>query len=205
MRLGTWNMADHWSGAHREFLRLQACDVWLLTEVHPAVEIRGMSTFSTVAPMGSDKTLVAVFIRLPPDRGSRPHSATACAYVGGVRSLSSVLPWRTRGPSLVLAAREAAQRHAAFAKGPRFEVPEGVAECSGTQWLAGQRAPVAAEGLHRWLQQSTQRMFTARAMTRVARIKEISDSEIIIIFAHLRMANTSVGPNAVAVLKDSAR
>ena len=39
----------------------------------------------------------------------------------------------------------------------------------------------------------------------MARSNEIRDSEIIVIFAHLRMADTSVGPKAVAVLKDSAR
>ena len=48
-------------------------------------------------------------------------------------------------------------------------------------------------------------MFTARAMTRVARVKEIRASPIIIIFAHRLIAETSVGPKAVAVLNDSAR
>src|SRR3954447_26716267 len=50
-----------------------------------------------------------------------------------------------------------------------------------------------------------QRTFTARATTRVARTSEMSDSEIIISFAHLLRAETSVGPKAVAVLNDRAR
>ena len=49
------------------------------------------------------------------------------------------------------------------------------------------------------------RMFTARATTSVARVSEIRDSAITISFAHRLMADTSVGPNAIAVLNDSAR
>ena len=92
-------MAGNWSGNHREFLEREACDVWLLTEVHPSAAIRGMRAFSTVEPMGPDKTFAAVFGRLAPEGGIHPHRATACAYIGGVRYLSSVLPWRTCGPT----------------------------------------------------------------------------------------------------------
>ena len=48
-------------------------------------------------------------------------------------------------------------------------------------------------------------MLTARATTRVARAREIVASAIIISFAQGLMAETSAGPKAVAVLKDSAR
>jgi len=103
--------------------------------------------------------------------------------------------------SLVIAATMAVKVRAAFVM-PFLAIP------AAADWgvpPGGQHGVGAVEGSHRRLRRSTHRMFTARAITRVARINEISDSEIIVSFAHLRMADTSVGPKAVAVLKDSAR
>jgi hypothetical protein len=49
------------------------------------------------------------------------------------------------------------------------------------------------------------RMLIARAITRAARAKDTSDSKIIISLAQTRIADTSVGLNARAVLNDKTR
>jgi hypothetical protein len=49
------------------------------------------------------------------------------------------------------------------------------------------------------------RMFTARATTRVPTITEIAVSAIIMSFAHGFIAETSVGLNATAALKERYR
>jgi hypothetical protein len=48
-------------------------------------------------------------------------------------------------------------------------------------------------------------MFTARAITRIPTIIEIASSVIIMSFAHGFIAETSVGLNAIEVLKDRCR
>lgn len=49
------------------------------------------------------------------------------------------------------------------------------------------------------------RMFTARATTSIPTTREIDSSAIIMSFAHGLMAETSVGLNAIEVLKDRCR
>lgn len=92
-------MAGKWSPDHREFLDHGECDVWLLTEVHPETAISDMTSYPTVAEMQPHKSWAAVFSRVPPTRGMDPHRATASAFVGEVRFVSSVLPWRNCGTS----------------------------------------------------------------------------------------------------------
>ena len=48
-------------------------------------------------------------------------------------------------------------------------------------------------------------MLIARAITRAARAKDTSDSKIIVSLAQTRIADTSVGLNARAVLNDKTR
>lgn len=48
-------------------------------------------------------------------------------------------------------------------------------------------------------------MLTARAITRSAKSREIADSNAVRSFDQRLMGETSVGLNAVAVLKDSVR
>jgi hypothetical protein len=58
-----------------------------------------MTPYRTVATMQPHKSWAAVFSRIPPTEGADPHRATAGALVGGVRFVSSVLPWRSCGAS----------------------------------------------------------------------------------------------------------
>ena len=92
-------MAGKWSPGHREFLEDEMCDVWLLTEVHPEVQISEMTPYPTVANMQHQEAWAAVFSRVPATKGSHPHRASASAQIGAVRFVSSVLPWRSCGAS----------------------------------------------------------------------------------------------------------
>jgi hypothetical protein len=92
-------MAGKWSTEHQGRLEREECDVWLLTEVHDEAKISGMQPQYTNHPMGPHKSWAAIFSRLEPEKGPDPHFGTAAARVGGVRFLSSVLPWRSCGPS----------------------------------------------------------------------------------------------------------
>ncbi|WP_374971247.1 hypothetical protein [Terrabacter sp. BE26] len=99
MRIGTWNLAGRWSPPHLELLTREKCDVWLLAEVHPETAIPGMQMHRTTAPMGERKTWAAICSNadLSPAK-SEPHWATVAADIGGLTVISSVLPWRSRGP-----------------------------------------------------------------------------------------------------------
>ena len=99
MRIGTWNLAGQWSPRHLELLTREKCDVWLLTEVHPETSVPGMQMHRTSTPMGERKTWAAIFSNadLVPAE-SDPHWATAAAHIDGLTVISSVLPWRSRGP-----------------------------------------------------------------------------------------------------------
>lgn len=99
MRIGTWNLAGHWSTDHLELLSRQECDVLLLTEVHPEASLPGMHVHRTSQPMGELKTWAAIFskagsVLVEPD----PHWATVAVRIGDLTVISSVLPWRSRGP-----------------------------------------------------------------------------------------------------------
>ena len=99
MRIGTWNLAGGWSPRHRELLTREKCDVWLLTEVHPETSVSGMQMHRTSAPMGERKTWAAILSSadlIPVE--SDPHWATVAVHIGGLKVISSVLPWRSRGP-----------------------------------------------------------------------------------------------------------
>ena len=99
VRIGTWNLDGKWSPDHLELLTRQGCDAWLLTEVHPKVVIPSMKGHRTADLMGRGKTWAAVFSSEDPVIEHDPHRATAMAYIDGIRFMSSVLPWRSCGPS----------------------------------------------------------------------------------------------------------
>lgn len=99
MRIGTWNLAGRWSPRHLELLTRANCDVWLLTEVHPETSVPGMQMHRTSAPMGERKTWAAILSNadiIPAE--SDPHWASVTGHIGGLTVISSVLPWRSRGP-----------------------------------------------------------------------------------------------------------
>lgn len=92
-------MAGKWSPDHRALLEREQCDVWLLTEVHDEAKMSGMQAQRTKDPMGPHKSWAAIFSQREPEEYGIQHFGTAAAVVGGVRFLSSVLPWRSCGPS----------------------------------------------------------------------------------------------------------
>jgi endonuclease/exonuclease/phosphatase family metal-dependent hydrolase len=77
----------------------QDCDVWLLTEVHLQVAIPGMKGHRTNALMSPPKAWAAIFSKGDATIDPDPHRATAVARIDGFRFMSSVLPWRSCGPS----------------------------------------------------------------------------------------------------------
>lgn len=99
VRIGTWNLEGKWSPEHLALLDREACDVWLLTEVHIDAAVPGMQIHRTAELMGPRKTWAAIFSATDTDPQPDPHRATALAHIGGLRLMSSVLPWGSCGPS----------------------------------------------------------------------------------------------------------
>ncbi|WP_322937868.1 hypothetical protein [Nocardioides bizhenqiangii] len=97
MRIGTWNLDARWTSRHRDFLERLECDVLLLTEVPPEVDLRGMVGHHSSHKMAPGQSWAAVYApdlwRLPD-----PHPAAALAEVEGLRVCSSVLPWQGSRP-----------------------------------------------------------------------------------------------------------
>lgn len=99
VRIGTWNLAGQWSPEHLALLEQVGCDVWLLTEVHVNLSIPGMHLHRSVERMGPNKTWAAIASTSDIAPFADPHRASAAAEVAGSRFVSSVLPWRSCGPS----------------------------------------------------------------------------------------------------------
>jgi len=90
-------MDGKWSPAHQALLEQEACDLWLLTEVHVDARISDMGGHHTASLMGSKKTWAAIFSAAQATPFPDPHPASAMAEVEGIRFISSVLPWRGCG------------------------------------------------------------------------------------------------------------
>ena len=99
VRIGTWNLEGKWSPQHRELLEREGCDVWLLTEIHIDAAIAGMHVHRTGELMGPQKSWAAIFSTAALAAQPDPHRATALATIDGIEFMSSVLPWRSCGPS----------------------------------------------------------------------------------------------------------
>lgn len=97
VRIGTWNVDDRWSPAHERFLQNADCDVWLLTEVNPRVELGGYRRHLSVGAMARGQRWAGVYSRLGLEPLPDPHVASAAAIVDGITYCSSILPWRTCG------------------------------------------------------------------------------------------------------------
>jgi len=101
MRIGTWNLEGKWSDRHADFLQRQACDVWLLTEVHPDVHLEDYErTFTKSLMTGTDRHWAAILSPKSLEQQEDPHPTTASAIIDGTTYWSSVLPWRTCGEGL---------------------------------------------------------------------------------------------------------
>jgi hypothetical protein len=97
VKIGTWNLAGHWSDRHEHLLREQHGDVWLLTEISERVEFNGWSFRCTSARMAPRRHWAAVGSQQPVAEQPDPHPASAAAVIDGVYFCSSVLPWRSCG------------------------------------------------------------------------------------------------------------
>lgn len=99
MRIGTWNLDARWDERHRGLVVDMDCDVWLLTEVSDAVAVPGFEMHATVGRMSRGQRWASV-LSASGERCSEPDPATACVRVpSGLTVWSSVLPWRTCGPT----------------------------------------------------------------------------------------------------------
>ena len=78
------------------FIDRLECDVLLLTEVPPDVEIAGMEGHHTMARMARGQSWAAIYAAALTPLAD-PHPAVALAEVDGIRVASVVLPWRGAG------------------------------------------------------------------------------------------------------------
>ena len=99
-RIGTWNLAGRWTGAHHAFLAHLNCDVLLLTEVSERLELLGYQLHRSVQLMAARRRWAAVLSRAELTPLADPHLASAMAIVGGTTYCSSILPWRSCGDRL---------------------------------------------------------------------------------------------------------
>lgn len=97
MRIGTWNLDTRTSASHIEFLLRADCDVWLLTEVAPQLQLPGFSRHVTSGVMTRGQHWAGIFSRRPLLLADDPHGASALATIDGVSFCASILPWRRCG------------------------------------------------------------------------------------------------------------
>lgn len=95
VRVGTWNLAGRWSPEHRDLMTQQECDVWLLTEVHPALDLEGYEGHRTVESIVGARSWAGIWSKYAILRLPDPHPATCLAVVDGTTFCSSILPWRS--------------------------------------------------------------------------------------------------------------
>ena len=97
LRIGTWNLDCRRQPAHVDVLLGMDCDVLLLTEVSPRLEVPGYDKVLTVGVMGRGQHWAGVFSRRPLEAIPEPHPASAAARIDGRVFCSSILPWRGCG------------------------------------------------------------------------------------------------------------
>jgi len=98
MRIGTWNLDAKWSPAHRDLLRRQRCDVWLLTEVtqqvaSPKEGVAGYNAHLSSCVMSRGQHWAAVLSLAPIKPLPDSHQASAAVVVDDITYCSTVLPW----------------------------------------------------------------------------------------------------------------
>jgi hypothetical protein len=98
IRIGTWNLEGKSTTHHTEFLERSACDIWLLTEVPPSLQLAS-GTIAFSADMGPRKAWAAVWARNGLTSLPSIHPAACLADVGNVRVCSCILPWRGGRPN----------------------------------------------------------------------------------------------------------
>lgn len=99
MKIGTWNLAGRWQPEHEALLTDVDCDVWLLTEVNERVELDGFARQLSAALMAPKRRWAGVYSRRPLQALPDPHRASAAAVIDGTTYCSTILPWRSCGPT----------------------------------------------------------------------------------------------------------
>lgn len=101
MRIGTWNVENRpLTQQHKKLILDQACDVWLLTEVHAkwaekcGTKIMHFNAHLSKEVMGMNKYWATVLSVLPLEPLESPHEASAAAIIDGITYCSTILPWR---------------------------------------------------------------------------------------------------------------
>lgn len=98
LRVGTWNLDARHQPTHVDLLLGMDCDVLLLTEVSPRLELPGYAKVLTAGVMARGQHWAGVFSRRPLEPLAEPHPASAAARVDGRTFCSSILPWTGCGP-----------------------------------------------------------------------------------------------------------
>lgn len=93
VRIGTWNLDARHQPAHVELALQLGCDVLLLTEISPRLEIPGYTKVLTAGVMARGQHWAGVFSRRPLEPLPEPHPASAAARIDGPVFCSSILPW----------------------------------------------------------------------------------------------------------------
>lgn len=106
MRIGTWNVANRLlTNQHQELIESQACDVWLLTEIHPkwtadnGQSILNFHSHLSRGVMGRKQYWAAVLSLTPLVPLNDPHPASAAVQINGITYSSTILPWRGVKPN----------------------------------------------------------------------------------------------------------
>ena len=96
-RVGTWNLDAKATPAHVDFLQRLDCDVLLLTEVAPALQLHGYFRHLTRGVMARGQHWAGIFSRVALAPLPDPHGASAMARIRDITFCASILPWRTCG------------------------------------------------------------------------------------------------------------
>lgn len=97
LRIGAWNLDARRQPAHMDLLLDLDCDVLLLTEISPGLDLPGYSKLLTAGIMARGQHWAGVFSRRPSEALPDPHPASAAARIDGRVFCSSILPWRGCG------------------------------------------------------------------------------------------------------------
>lgn len=95
MRIGTWNLAGRWTGAHEQLMRRVDCDIWLLTEVSERLSMDGYHRHRSEHLMAAKRRWAAVLSKRPFRPLGDPHAASAMVQLESLTVCSSILPWRS--------------------------------------------------------------------------------------------------------------
>ena len=81
--------------AQSRFLKEQACDVWLLTEVDQSLTLDEYDLHLTSGEMAQGRRWAGVLSKAPLSPMAAPRPASAMALISGILFCSSILPWRS--------------------------------------------------------------------------------------------------------------